>query len=649
MTQEEAIKLAFKLVRTGETHRHYKRVVELAADYYTFITAEDVARLLIQFVKREDKDAFAQRVALTTATTPALAGSLMKPFYKVSRNDKVKKRFDFKDPGKNDLVKGMIAGFYGSKRKKNRGLDYWFKTRFTELSFTDPNSWVVTEWATPAPDQPAEPHPYELTAAEAVNFEIVNEEVKWLFAKTGVSYTVVLPGSEIGAASQEEVRTIKDGFKYTLYEQDYTIVLEQMDKVTETLDGRELAANQTWVKVGDIEYLQSVYTPKVGYVTAFRVGYLEDTVTKGYTFVSPIHVALAYFRKALKSGSEQDLTQSLHVFPQKIQYVEKCPGTKEQACREGFDANGRQCAVCHGKGYAIHTSAQDAILVPMPQDKEDMVDLNGMLVYKTPPVELLKFMDEYVKGLKIEAHLAVFNSEVFVRPELTVAKTATEVNDNMESVYDTLEPFTEAISEKYIELVNTFAHIAAVPNPEDMDNIHQYPGDLKLKTTSILLNELKLVNDSGAPSFMRDLIGTDLADIMYVGDELGARKQAVKRYFFPFNGKTPDEIATLMSSQYVSEYTKVLYANFEAILGDIEAERPEFWLISARRKQAELVEAKVAEYILELTPAPAAINFGADVPGAGGQGGGTGGQGQQGGGNPGEDDNGDAATVEVTT
>lgn len=608
MTKEESIKKAWMLAKTGKQHRDYEKVVKLADDLLAYITGEGIDRLLFQFVMREDEIMFKQRVALTSPTTAAMASSIMKPFYKVSRNDKVKKRIDFGNPEKNQQIEQMLAGFFGAKRKKNKGLIHWLRTRFVELTFQDPNAWVVTQWGSPSPDEVPEPHPFEISSREAKYFELVNEELRCLFADI-VNFTkeVLQDNEEI---KEEPAR------KFMYYDPDWTVVLSEVDnklllKTRELVEGEELVEwNNKW-------FLQTVYEPKVGFIAAFRVGYERDGATAGRTCVSPMHPALCFFKKSLKTVSELDLSMTLHTFPQKIQYVQKCMGESSiKSCHNGYvNGTADKCSNCGGKGYKIHTTAQDAILLPMPEDKEDMIDLNQILVYKNPPIDLIKFMDEYTKGLKQEAHLAVFNSQIFVNPDIQFAKTATEVDANMQGVYDTLEPYVEKISEVHREEVYLFAHLAAVPDPdgEKVENVFQFPEDLKLKTTTVLLNELKLVNDSGAPSFMRDGISGDLAEINYAGDELGYTKFKIMTRFFPFSGKNPDEIAILLSSEFVSKFTKVLYSNFGAIFKDIEIEEPGFWLLTSYSKQWTIVEAKTQEYLDELEPDPLQIDFGSET------------------------------------
>lgn len=608
MELQKVEELGLSLIDKQATHRDYERSVNLAKDYLSLITGEDVGRMLEQFIKREDTEMFEQRKRITQPITGAVAGSLIKPFYKVSRNDKLKKGFDFNSPSKTEAVKTMIKTFYGEQRKENKGLDFWLKTRFVELSFNDPNAWIVTEWVTPDAQKIAEPKPYEVTSEEAMNFEIKHNELNWLFVKAANYFNKY---NEKG-----EFLEVAIGVKYTIYEKDNTVTFTEVCRNGYKKKQIDLKPNESFVEAAGKIFVKATYSPNLGYVPAFRVGYKRDQVTNGRTFVNPFHEAMPYFKKSIKTVSELDLTMALHTFPQKLQYVQKCTGISPQKkCSNGKIADGTECTACSGKGFKVHTTAQDAILLPMPDDKDQMIPLDSILTYKSPPIDLIKFQKEYIQDLKLDAHLAVYNSQMFASGELQVAKTATEIDSNMESIYDTLEPYTEKVSEVWKDFVYTFAKLANVEKPEDGNILHQFPSDLKLKTTRMLLEELKAANDSGAPSFMRDAINNDLADIIYTGDDVGKLKYETKHKFFPFNGKNPDEIAMLVASNYVSEFTKVLYSNFEAIFTDIEKEKPLFWFMESYAEQWTILSDKTKEYMdeLNLSTDNVTLNFGSNT------------------------------------
>lgn len=591
----EAKELAISLIQSQLKHQDYKRVVKHADDWLAFISGEGLDKMLKKFVPRESEEMFKQRVELTNQLTEAICSSLIKPYFKVARNKKTKKVIEFKAfPKKVEAVQQMIAQYYGDKRK-TRGLDYWIDTRFNYLTFTDPNAWIVNEWkAVDLTDVPR-PFPVEYSSAEALNFHIENEVTKWLLCYKDIKV--------LGLDKANQKAKYRDGKKYIFYTEDYTLVFSEIDsdymQQFEPVKYSELELNGQIVELNAKKYRLNVSEPKTGFITAFRVGYQIDIVTKGRTFVSPLKACETYLRKSLKTVSEQDITMTMHVFPQKIQYVPDCPGeSKEKRCNDGKLVDGSTCGLCKGTGKKVSTSAQDAILLTMPESKEEMLDLNGIVVYKSPDTGVLEFQRTYIDDLERKCHLAVFNSLVFIQQETD--KTATAVNEKMESVYDTLNPYTNKISEVWIDVVSTFAEILEVDTTKDVIILHRYPADPKLKTLAGLLNDLKLANDSKAPGFLREAITDDIAQIIYSGDDQGVLKYAVQKRIFPFNGKTGDEITQLINSSYVSERTKVLAANFSLIMDQADKENPGFYLKSNYSEQWEIVEKIVDAYLAEI-------------------------------------------------
>lgn len=624
MQLPDALNLTTRLIKSGEKHKDYDHTVQLATTYRIYITGKNIGAKLIQFVQREDAALFAQRLLLTRSTTPAVASSIRQPFNKVTRNDRIRKGFKLKNESRTQTVTDMMGKFYGSHRKKNKGLEYWLKTRFLEMQFIDPNAWVVVEWDAPQnAAQVITPRPFEVAAENAHNFFIVNDEVKWLWVHQSINYmTTTGPGGAPSVAAiplnpaggELEAKKI-EGSRFTLYDEDVTVVWEQIDPGYLKSIGYQTKENEEYRTINDKHFIIRTYQPKVGYVPAFRIGYKRDEETNGRTFVNPWHDSLCYFEKSLKTVSELDLTMTLHAFPQKLQYVQRCKGVaagegeQRRACNMGLLQGTNQiCPSCKGSGYRVHTTAQDAILLPMPDSPQDMLNLDQILVYKSPPVDLVKLQNEYVLQLERQAHQGVFNSQVFVKKSgggITEQQTATEADFNMQSVYDALEPFTEKYSEMWREFVTIFAVIAG----ERIDQIevsHDFPADYKLKTSDILLTERKTASESGAPPFFIETLDDDLATIIFAGDDLGLQKYRVKRRFFPFTGKNEDEVATLLSSEFVPKAPKILYANFELMFKELEAENANFWTMTNLAAQRQLVEDKVQEWVERLDEETAA-------------------------------------------
>lgn len=628
MELDVAKEITAGFINTRAQHPMYERCVEMRRKYKALITGENCDYLLQQFARREDDDAFEQRVALTISITPAVCASLMKPFNKVLRNNKVKKSYDFGTKTRNENVEKMRTGFYGRKKSSNKGFDYWIKMRYPMLSFIDPNSWVVIEWnAAKTAAEVIQPRPYEVTSDDAWHWSVKNEETKWLWVHNCITYMRLQQsaGQTKKDAKTAQVFVEAEGDKFTLYDEECTLLYVQVDPEYMKSIGYTRGRNEYyWQDEKKNTYLVKVFTPKLGYVPAFRVGYIQDPETNGETFVNGFHDAMPYLMKSIKTVSEMDLTMCLHAFPQKMQYVQPCPGVEKKGCTSGKDKTGVTCKNCNGIGFIVHTTAQDALYFKLPTDpqKQDLLDLDKMLVYKNPPIDLLKFQNEYILQLKRDCREAVFTQTSMTKTngptQQGAPSTATEITNNMQGVYDALMPFTEKISDVWIDGIYTFGRLAGTPETYPAKVVCIFPADPKMKSIEELLADLKTANEAQAPAFLIDQINIDIANIMYEGDEIAMQKFTVKHSFFPFNGQSADEIAMNVSSQYCSVDTKILYTNFEAIFAELDLENPGFWFLTYD-EQAVKVEEMVAAFKEEIETDNA---LSLTIPGAGGDAGG---------------------------
>ena len=86
---------------------------------------------------------------------------------------------------------------------------------------------------------------------------------------------------------------------------------------------------------------------------------------------------------------------------------------------------------------------------------------------------------------------------------------------------------------------------------------------------------------------------------IYSGDDEQMLKHNVRRRFYPFNGKTQEEVEIALASPFVSDKTKIFACNFEMIFTDIEKEMPNFYALNYD-KQWEVIEKHLAIYIKEI-------------------------------------------------
>lgn len=607
---EEGLKILSATVKTNRTHRDYKRVTELYEKYYKLITGDGIDSLMRRFVRREDDALFKQRCEYTQHVTASLANTIMAPFYKVGRVNVIKRSIDFEtqvenfDAKKQD-IDSAIEKYYGDK-----SLDKYLETRFVELQFCDPNSFIVTEFEEPERDaqgnpvKKVDPYPWEVTCEEAVDFKYKNNILRWLVIRECVS----LEQQYAQGTGDKKVYTSKEeeAYNYTIYLENDAIKFTQVpfDRFTIPEDGTiyEVQIADALGNVITLKYIRfdtkrvflvEEFNHKAGRVPAVRIGYKRDLSTKGRTFVSPMESGVPYFMKTIKAVSEMDLTFGLHVFPQKIQYVPRCVGeSKEIGCDGGKTPAGTTCNICRGTGQMpAHTSAQDALFLRMPKDPKDMINLDSLMVYKSPPIDLIRFQNEYIAELKLEAQKAVFNSDVFSRAEISA--TATEKVIELDNVYDTLFPFAEKFADvwKYIALT-----IGALRDYNDVIVDYRFPKDFKFKSVDDLLGELKLANDANSPSYVKNEISNDIVSQQFVDKPEELKTILVKEKFFPFAGKSITEIIFIISNQKTTEYAEVLWSNFESIFLEIEMEQEGknlYFYDMDYAKQKALVDEKV--------------------------------------------------------
>ena len=219
-------------------------------------------------------------------------------------------------------------------------------------------------------------------------------------------------------------------------------------------------------------------------------------------------------------------------------------------------------------------------------------------------LDLLNFQEEILDKYEQKIHASVFNTLSLIKK--TTVATATERDQDMDNVYDTLHPFAEKITAIWSGIVQMIARITETYSEELIVDL-RYPNDFKLKTVSMLIEDLKAANDSGAPSFMRAKISDDIAEQTFVDQPEEYAKYKVKQLFFPFPGKTESEIDTLLSMDLVLFKDKLLYANFEPLFRRAEKENIGFWQLTYDKQEA-IINKFLDELEAELKPKETTFN-----------------------------------------
>lgn len=588
VTKEELLQEINDTISLGITHEHYQRTVDLAIKYSQIISGKDIEKLLKQFNRREDKDMFEQRVELTKQITPSICSTVMKTFNKVFRVAPATEVIDFEAKDEESVddrikeVRDALADIYGGK-----DIYKYMQDRLMYLSFIDPNSFIYTTFDAfdPNTDKPS-PYNTEITSAQAINYEYINNMLQWLITK--VPHIYLQDGKNL------------DGFVYTIYGPVWAFVYTQVGSDYQPQEGEIVEK----IPMGGPEstkfeyYLVTEYEHKSDLIPVIQVGYERDLETKGVTFVSPIEAGMPYLEKSIKLVSEFDLTMCLHAFPQKVEYLDGCDFVNGTCSTSGKKQE--HCDLCGKRGVKVHTSAQDVKVFKLPKnaDPRDLVDLEKLIHYEYPPIDLLQFQDTTIDKYETKVIKAIFSSERFTKDQ--VAKTATGENLDMQNVYDTLKPFAEKVSD-------IWTHIAiVVSNYLGYSNVivdHAYPNDFKLKTVAQLLMELKTAIDSGASGYIVASIEADIMREKYIDAPLEFQKYESKQKYFPFRGKSKDEVQSIIISGMVRESDIILYNYFETIFSELEQEflDKKIWFYDMEpRLQRDAINNKVREILAQV-------------------------------------------------
>ena len=574
MDKVKGLEVLKKIIDEGIFHEDYKRVTELAEKYYALKTGDGIEDMLHQIESRTSKEEFDQIKKIYRSIIPSTLNSTKLPYLKAARKQPIVRTIDFNEDFEKKKVEleEHINKYWGEK-----SLEEYLEYAFVDYNYIDPNAFLITEFDEFDPKkEKAKPYPFVADSKQAIMFEYKNEILEYLVVK--------LPNKYLDGDQE------RDGTKYTIYLGNDVIVLSQV--ADKKLKSSKIEVIEIKAKFYQILYFE----PKNDKVPAIRLGYLRDEQTKGRTFVSIFHAVIGFLEKTLKIDSELDLSCAMVAFPQRFMYVSPCdaPG-----CNHGkMPDKITNCLICSGTGQQqAHKGTQDIITLTLPRDKDydysKMMELDKMLVYKFPPIELLKFQKEYLEYLKKSVHAMMFNADLFTRDVVQV--TATEKILETDNMNDTLYPFARHYSAVWEFVVKDIAIFTDLP---DVIVQHKFPNDFKFKSLMDLMQELKTAKDAGASTSTIAAIEDDINEILYSDRPEALKEMRIKNNINPFRGYSETNIRFIISQGNTTLYNRTLWENMESIFQELELENEDPWLYDLDLKLLiKKVTVKTQEYI----------------------------------------------------
>ena len=548
-----------KCILSDRRHPNYSRTVRIAEKAFAFTTGDGLDKYMRIFVQRETDEMFKQRKDITQHIIKPIIQNLTFIINKIPRTSAMKLVYSDENRADKDKLDKVNDVYYAKKSLKN-----YLIVKNKLYDSIDPNTWLIHEFDSTDGVELAKIYPFIVPAEDAIDFEFENGVLEYLIIRQEVAFEYVEDGQEkYGKSHAFTIYTKDQNVKYVPY-----INKTLLGSIENGQEARHVIADDGQMKTVDViklkDHLYVIESPEahmLGHVQARRIGYKEDSVTKGETFVPFWYDAEPFLMKLIKAVSEFDLTSCLHNFPQKFQYVPNCTNPQ---CHKGHLPDERTCPTCLGTSKMAHTSAQDTIELGLPDNKEELFDLQKLVNYVFPPVAGMIFMNQYVMQLIGQCKEAVYNSQVFSQKEIAQStgnaldETATAKMIDYQSIYDTLYPYAVNFAGQWEFGIKTFAAIIKI----DLTKLiigAVVEKDFRLKSTVEIMAELKMARDSGTNSLIVRNIERELMYVMFNDRPTEIQHYDVQEHFNPFVGRTENEIIMLLASNFVPKRVKIFY------------------------------------------------------------------------------------------
>jgi hypothetical protein len=207
------------------------------------------------------------------------------------------------------------------------------------------------------------------------------------------------------------------------------------------------------------------------------------------------------------------------------------------------------------------------------------------------PIEIVEWLDKFCDKLETKCTKAIYGSEIFQTD--TVVSTATEKVIDFESILDALFPLSRQYDQVRIKITRLSAKFLG-----HMDAIIKYksPYDLKIRSYTQLLSDLKAANESGASAEVREAISDQVTKFTFIDQPQEYKELKIRDLFNPFSGKLTSEIQYIISSNLCTIEQKVTWSQSPDIWNALEQSEPKLYDMDPK-KIKELLDAEVSKRV----------------------------------------------------
>lgn len=592
---EQGLQVMKPRVESQDRHIHYERTVNRRKLYHAMMTGEGLNGYLFRFESRESDEQFKVRDKITNQCVTPPVNEAASKFYKTSRYPNIKKDLYYdKNVGRIDRLKEALNKF-----TYEGDIQSYIAAEYDRRSLIDPNSFLIMDFRPFDALQNEVPDTYGVFVPcdDVVDFEYLpNDELNYLIITRGYSFYD------------------KDGKRVDLVDY-YGYLGDEILIFEEAHEERKQPNNAELYTAPSSDYYVYILNPKAGQVQAFRLGYIKDPITNYKTVVSPLDNAETVVYDLNNDKSEYDQTKRFHVFPQKLQYIDDCPGEVYDGvistCRSGVNgATGETCRACGGSGFKnIHSGSSDILLYKMPKYKEDVnVKLADMIHYAKPDIDIIEHLQEGVERGQLKIIKAIFTTDSAVKTDGTVKidPTATEFLIKNDDLNNILLPYCQHKVKFYKFVIMQIALFNDIA--EDLVILFEFPESLRMESVEELQAKYAALVSAGVTASLLNRQEDAIAQKMFIDDTDSLNRYEIWNTHRPFRNWKESDVQFAIGSNLVPKHVETLWANFEYIQGVFEDDKTFF--DKKFKERALLIRAEVETLVAELEPDPVEASIG---------------------------------------
>lgn len=630
MTAQELTDLLIENISMQLRHANYDRCIEVRKFAKMITTGTEQDEEVTRYRRFEEDELKEQRKRLYNPLTKYALSRPRKYWKRMYRIEGIRRTFNVDRQHSKQLteIQNDLYNFMPGE-----GLEQWLNRTLEYYGVTDPNAWIVYERV----DQKniegtiikTKVYPVVFSCENVLNFQKSYGTLDWLIVRNVRFERTVKSGSAKDEMKEDFylyapgiiVRMREAGEKTPIEDGEIEVPLSMYygDSVSVNPVGKGSALPDGSTKAR-IFYLK-IITNGTTEVPADCVGVYFDEVTGQQSFVPWFDPAENVFRDLIHEKSIADTLLTVYAYPKETVYTKACKFKHPELgeCEGGYfhgihDAN-HICTSCGGTGRMAGFTTEQAkieLILPDGATSADLIELSKLSHTETPDIALLKWVDEKIDRTEARIMAAIFDTGIVQKPTNSSEKTAAEINAIMEGISDVLSPFGGTYSRHFELVYRVNGQYLGIP----IDVDHSFPEILQIETLPSTVSSFDAIKNAGVGYEATLAQRARVFQKLFEGNPVIQQQIATRYKFLPFDDKTPDQAAMIISGLSHHDPTRVLWTYWRDIFMEIESADPLFYQ-KAYSLQQKVVEGKVADFTARIVVEqidPGVPNFNEPAP-----------------------------------